>query len=330
MSAEFGAEDALSKDLFALARRAGATLSLRHHDRLARVFNLTIDASFRIFGKRLDDIAHIEEELNPNRTRFIESYVYHRDHHVQVPRSYSSHLPREGSYFLSDIVTEWQSLPIRSLGNHCSNPQGLVYAKLGLNDETASAAIPRGAYVQGVRVNEQEALNPTPSRYYLIQHGHGYLCSRCVVEGEFLYPIVDGAGYQGSRRLRLLREAQILARASAYFATELLPPAIYSISLAHHPAAPLVAPWRHTSLQQLIAAERSRFGLSAADIDRRSKRMPSWTGYKVSGKHAAVIESTDGLPHVSTALCLAAICSLRVQDVLHSCNLDRHVSAREE
>jgi hypothetical protein len=321
-SAEFGAEGALSKDLFALARRAGATLSLRHHDRLARVFNLTTDASYRIFGRQLDDIARFEEELNPNRTRLIESYVYHRDHPIQVPRTYSSDTPRDRSYFISDVVTEWQHLPIRSLGNRSTSPPSFVYAKLGLSDETASAAIPRGAYVQGFPLDEHENLRPDPSKYYLIQHGHGYLCSRCIVEGEFLHLIVDGAGYQGRRRLRLAQDAQILARAGAYFASLLLPPIIYSVSVAQHPAAPIIPPWSQTSLQQLIATERLRFGLSAAHIDQRSRRLPAWAGYKVSGKHVPVIETAEGLPHVSTAFCLAAICSLRLQDVLRSCRVE--------
>jgi len=105
-------------------------------------------------------------------------------------------------------------------------------------------------------------------------------------------------GFQGSRRLRLLQEAQILARATAYFAMAQLPPAIYSVSLDQHPATPMVAPWLCAFLQRLIATERSRFGLSAGDIDRRSKQNPNmgwlqgqWQAYVSTRRAASRIHS---------------------------------------
>jgi hypothetical protein len=168
-----------------------------------------------------------------------------------------------------------------------------------------------------------ETLHPLQQAHYVIQHGHGYLCSRCIAEAGYLTLRSDGSFYQGPRRFRLVDppEARIIGKSRACFARLPLPPRGASFFSPHGAAASLARPARHATLWEMFRDARLRVGLTHSEIDENAERIRSIVGDGITGKHARLLESRHVVPHTRTGLVLTPIYSLRYQDVLRVCHL---------
>jgi transcriptional regulator with XRE-family HTH domain len=326
-SAKLGPRFTLSKNLFANTEHSDSTPLLPHLYALAHLFGLTVDGAYRIFQKDLDKLIEVEHHFNASRTRLIESYVYSRDRNVRVPRLLGFDMPSNRNVYHWELVESWQRVPIRSLEGPPWHSEHTLYARLGAGDDMASPAIPRGALLQGTIVTTEEARRPNPECYYLIQHGHGYLCCRCFAERGFLHLLAHGNSYEGPRRFRLGEEAQVIARASAFF-TSLPPPTSQVGATVHGPPAPIIPPWQHRSVQELLATERTRFGLTVRQLDELNFHIRSMLGFRIGGRQAREIEGSHQLPHTPSILALTPAYSLRFQDVLRAAGLPIDDTAR--
>lgn len=316
LSAALGPEFALGKSLISNAKRHRAILRQTHLHALAKVLNLTIGGAYRIFHVELDRLREIERQFNFSRTRLTDSYLFYRERKVDLPLSLAPALSLDRSAPLAEWIVSWQRVPVRALDPPVWHPPEFLHAQLGVGDDTAYPTIPRGATVLAIPIDAREARHPNPRHYYLIQHGHGYLCTRCSTERGRLHVHSSGSFYQGPRHLALSTESRIFARATAFFSA--LPiPAIHSNSIgAHGPPAPIVLPWEHSSQQQLVSAEGARSGRTTREFDELGERARSLLGYGVSGRFVEEISLSPHLPNTHSILALSVMCSLRFQDVL--------------
>ena len=317
-SAALGPQFALGKNFISNARRTRTIPRQAHLRGLAKVLNLTIGGAYRIFQVELDQLRDMERQLNSSRTRLIESYSFYRNRKIDVPMAFAPTISLDRSAHLTEWIASWQQVPVRAMEGALWGPQEFQYVQLGIDDDTAHPAIPRGATVQAVPVDPTEARHPDLDHHYLVQHGHGYLCTRCSTEHGLLHVLTSGGFYQGRRHFALNLESRIFARAVAYFSPLPLPPIQSSATERHGPPAPIVLPWEHSSQQQLVSAERMRSGRSSKEFDELGEQARSLLGYGVSGRFAEEIEDSPHIPNAHSILALSIMCSLRFQDVLRS------------
>jgi hypothetical protein len=320
-SARMGKPVELGRSFFSNTRRVAALPAKRGLSQLGDFFSLTADGTYRIYDVVLDDLAVAERLLNVSRTRIVETYVFDRDAPLPFPKSLNPRASPEHSAFLKDIVEEWQPTTARSFESVCRCPKHSFYLQLGQDDDSASPAVPRGAVIQVAPVDAQEALRPRQHSYYVIQHGHGYLCSRCSVEAPFLILRPQGSFYAGHSRLRLATQAQIMGKSIACIALLPSPRRGNSSSSDSGPPAPIMVPGQHLTIREKFVAARLRYAMPNREIDEAVERMRPILGYGVTGKHVKLLEEGRSEPHTSTCLVLTPIYSLRYQDVLRVGNV---------
>jgi hypothetical protein len=317
-SAALGPQFALGRNFISNVRRSRTIPRQTHLRGLAKVLNLTIGGAYRIFQIELDQLRDIERQLNSSRTRLIESYSFYRNRKIDVPLAYAPMLSLDPSADRTESIASWQRVPIRAMEGAVWGSEEFQYAQIGIDDDTAHPAIPRGATVQAVPVDPTEARHPGLDHHYLIQYGHGYLCTRCSAEHGLLHVLSSGGFYQGRRHFGLDLESRIFARAVAYFSPLPLPPIQPSATERHGPPAPIVLPWEHSSQQQLVSAERMRSGRTSKEFDELGEQARSLLGFGVKGRFAEEIEDSPHIPNAHSILALSIMCSLRFQDVLRS------------
>lgn len=317
-TAALGPQFALGKNFVSNARRSRTMPRQTHLYGLAKVLNLTIGGAYRIFHIRVDQLRDMDKQLNSSRTRLIESYSFYRNQKIDLPLALAPTVSLDRSTYVSEWVPSWQRVPVRAMETAVWRPQELLHAQIGVDDDTAHPAIPRGATVLAIPADPREARHPNPDNHYLIQHGHGYLCTRCSTEHGLLHVLSSGGFYPGPRHFGLNIESRVFARAIAYFSPLPLPPAQSSAAERHGPPAPIVLPWEHSSQQQLVSAERMRSGRTSKEFDELGEQARSLLGYGVRGRFAEEIEDSPHLPNTHSVLALSVMCSLRFQDVLRS------------
>jgi hypothetical protein len=320
-SAELGAAHSLNRNFVTNADRPDAIPLPSHLYTFSSVFTLITGGAYRIFNVELGQLPEIENQIHALRTRLIESYPFYRDRLVHVPLTFAPSISFEESARLSDWVTAWQQVPIRALNNFGPDPDEFVYARLSVNDDTAHPAIPQGATIQSIRVGADEARHPDPESFYVMQHGHGYLCTQPSVEHSLLHLPARGAFYQGSRRLHLGTEAEILTRACSVFSLLPLAPATQLNFEVHGTPARVMAPWKQPSPQNLIADEVQRLGETVREGDERGAKIRETLGFGISAKHARDIGARQRPLLTHSGLALTPFASLRFQDLLRSGNL---------
>lgn len=321
-SERLGSRFALGKNFVVNAERPDAIPSQAHLHALSHVFHMTAGGAYRIFNAELDKLPKAEQEINSSRTRFIESYSFFRDRLVYVPLRFAPTIAFDRTSYLSRWIESWQHVPVRALSNRVWSPEQLIYARLSTGDDTAYPDIPRGATIQTVPVGAGEALDPNPDAYYLVQYGHGYLCTQPRIERNLLHLPARGNFYRGSRHLRLGTEAQVSTRATAFFVSLPIPPAKQpNGDIVHGPPARIVSPWEQSSLQNLIADELQRLGVTIKEGNDKGELIREKTGFGITGKHAREIRSGRHPLQTQSILGLTPLASLRFQDVLSSSGL---------
>ena len=313
----------LSPDLLSNLRQFGSTPTPRQLQALKQRLSLTIGGAFRLFGYRLDKMRGVEALLNAGRTRFVESYPFHRDRPVDLPGA----LGHEGAFqhtaFLSDLVVCWQQgVPIRAIRGPHWRKDGFLYAQLGSSDTRAMPKIPPGSYIAIRLIGEQERQNPNPERMYFLQHGNGYLCCGCAVRQHKLSIITEDRNYAGPHEFLYPGEVRIVGRVASFGVR--LPLAEPSLILPRrtYKPAPLILPWEHTSLRDLVSAERQRFGITEAHLAMASDILESRLGASISARTLRRYEQEkERMPRTAVLIGLALINSLRFTDVLRILDL---------
>ena len=111
-----------------------------------------------------------------------------------------SSAPREAFGFdglLRDLVPTWQTAsPIRALEGEGWHEPGAFYVHVGTEDSLGSS-LPPGAMALVEPISNDERLQPSPRRIYLLQFGNGYRCSHCVATGGKLRLFSTGKAYLG-------------------------------------------------------------------------------------------------------------------------------------
>jgi transcriptional regulator with XRE-family HTH domain len=313
----------LSPDLLTNLRQFGSTPTPRQLQALKLRLSLTIGGAFKLFGYKLDSMRSIEALLNGGRTRFVESYPFHRDRPVDLPGTLAHDRAFQDTAFLSDLVVRWQKqIPIRAIRGPHWQKNGFLYAQLGSSDTLAMPRIPPGSHIALRPIGEQERQNPNPMRMYFLQHGSGYLCCGCTVRQRRLLLITEDHDYAGPHEFFYPGEIRIVGRVTSFGVR--LPFAVPSLALPQrtHRTAPLILPWEHRSLPELISAERQRFGITEAHLARASEILESHLGASVSARTLRRYEQEkERAPRTAVLICLALIHSLRLTDVLRILNL---------
>lgn len=313
----------LSPDLLSNLRQFGSTPTPRQLQALKSRLSMTTGGAFRLFGYNLDRMRAVEGELNGWRTRFIETYPFDRDMRVDLPQTLGEDRAFQSTSYLSDLVLRWQEqIPIRSLRGPHWQKDGLVYAQLGTSDRRALPRIPPGSFVAISPIREQERKNPDPERFYFLQHGEGYVCSKCLVRQRRLSLLGEDHSDPGPYEFFYPEEVRIVGRVVA-FGASLSPPRTHVPPSRHsHRPAPLILPWEHRSLRDLVSAERRRFGIGDAHVARASEILEASLGSTVSSRTMRRYEhGTEGVPRTAVLLSLALMHSLRFTDVLRILNL---------
>ena len=313
----------LSPDLLTNIRQFGSTPTPRQLQALKLRLSLTIGGAFKLFGYKLDGMQSIDRFLNGGRTRFVESYPFHRDRPVDLPGTLGHDRTFQGTAFLSDLVLRWQKqIPIRAIRGLHWQKNGFLYAQLGSSDTLAMPKIPPGSHIVIRPIGEQERQNPYPTRMYFLQNGRGYLCCGCTVRQRKLWLITEDHNYAGPHEFYYPGEVRIVGRVTSFGVR--LPLAVSSFALPQraYRSAPLILPWEHRSLPKLISAERQRFGITEAHLARASEILESHLGASVSARTLRRYEQeTERVPRTAVLICLALIHSLRLTDVLRILNL---------
>jgi hypothetical protein len=313
----------LSPDLLSNIRQFGSTPTPRQLQALKLRLSLTIEGAFKIFGYKLDGMRSIEALLNGGRTRFVESYPFHRDRPVDLPGTLGLDRSFQDTAFLSDLVVRWQKqIPIRAIRGLHWQKNGFLYAQLGSSDTVAMPRIPPGSHIAIRPIGEQERQNPNPMRMYFLQNGGGYLCCGCTVRQGRLLLITEDHNYAGLHEFFYPGEVRIVGRVTSFGVR--LPLAVPSFALSQrtYRPAPLILPWEHRSLPELISAERQRFGITEAHLTRASEILESHLGASVSARTLRRYEQEkERVPRTAVLINLALIHSLRLTDVLRILNL---------
>ena len=313
----------LSADLLTNLRQFGSTPTPRQLQALKLHLSLTIGGAFKLFGYSLDGMRGIEGRLNGGRTRFIESYPFYRDRPVDLPGLLGHHDAFQSSAFLSDLVVRWQKgIPIRAIRGPHWQKGGFFYAQLGSNDTRSMPKVPRGSHIAIRPIGELERQNPNPERMYFLQLGDGYLCCSCAVRQHKLSIFIDDRDYAGPHEFLYPGEVRIVGRVASFGVR--LPLAEPSFTMPHrtYKPAPLILPWEHPSLRNLISAERQRFGIGEAHLTRASEILESRLGASLSVRTVRRYkQEQERMPRTAVLIGLALIHSLRFTDVLRTLNL---------
>jgi hypothetical protein len=313
----------LSPDLLTNIRQFGSTPTPRQLQALKLRLSLTIGGAFKLFGYKLDGMRSIEALLNGGRTRFVETYPFHRDRPVDLPGTLGHDRAFQDTAFLCDLVVRWQKqIPIRAIRGQHWQKNNFLYAQLGSNDALAMPKIPPGSHIAIRPIGEQERQNPDPMRMYFLQHGNGYLCCGCAVRQRRLLLITEDHNYTGPHEFFYPGEVRIVGRVTSFGVR--LPLAAPSSALPQrtYKPAPLILPWEQRSLPELISAERQRFGITEAHVTLASEFLESHLGATVSTRTLRRYEQEKKrAPRTAVLICLALIHSLRLTDVLRILNL---------
>jgi hypothetical protein len=311
-----GAE--LSPDLLSNLRQFGSTPTPRQLQALKLRLSMTTGGVFGLFGYDLDRMRPIEALLNGHRTRIIESYPFVRDRKVDLPQVLAEDRAFQGTSHLSELVLRWQEqVPIRAIAGPYWKRDDFVYAQLGTSDRRASPRIPPRALIAIGPISEQERRNPDPERFYFLQHGEGYICSRCVVRQRRLCLITEDHSDPGPYEFFYPGEVRLVGRVASFAASLSSNAPSFIPARRTHKPAPLILPWEHSSLRALVSAERQRFGIGDAHVLRASQILESRIGSGVSARTLRRYEyQIEGTPRTAVLICLTLIHSLRFTDVL--------------
>jgi hypothetical protein len=117
-------------------------LSPRILAELSRHVPLSIGGSFRLVGYQLDAMREADFLLNGHRTRIIESYPFHLDREIDLPRMLSERDVLERNAFISEVVPDWQKgLPIRVTHKPAWHRRGIFYVQLGTEDNASNRRV---------------------------------------------------------------------------------------------------------------------------------------------------------------------------------------------
>ncbi len=285
---------------------------------ISQTLDLTIGGAFKLFGYSLESIRGLDFLLNGTRTRLIENYPFYRDRPVDLPEYLGDASSLRQNSFLSELVRSWRrDVPIRAVhGPHWSQRR-ILYAQVGTNDGMGLPRIPPGSVVAIGEIKEDERNKPNPERYYFLQHRTGYSCCRCTVEGRRLLLITEGQGVGTRQEFAYPGEVRIVGRIVS-FATRLPIPKREPIpSQTARDNTPLLLPWEHTSFSDLLRAERLRFDITEAHLNRVADALEEHLGVRLSARTLRRYEhNAQQLPRTAILLAIMAMYSLRPSDVL--------------
>jgi len=182
--------------------------------------------------------------------------------------------------------------------------------------------VPPGSYIAIRPIGEQERQNPNSERMYFLQLGNGYLCCGCAVRQHKLSIIIEDRDYAGPHEFIYPGEVRIVGRVASFgVRLPLTEPSLTPPRRTYKPA-PLILPWEHTSLRNLISAERQRFGIVEAHLARASEILESRLGASLSVRTVRRYkQEQERMPRTAVLIGLALIHSLRFTDVLRTLNL---------
>ena len=325
--AQLGPDFALNPGWINNIRQSGSIPSLRHLHAISVHMKLTFGGVLRIFDIDLDDLVRYEEMLNADRTRLVETYPFDRDRLVQVPSALAATAHFDRTAYIADLVQSWQRVPIRALRGSYWQREGFLYGKLGIADRMAWPVIPPGSYLQ-IAPLPNPVTSLAPRAFYFLQHAKGYFCCRCSLKEGWLDLITNDSEYTGPFRFRYGHEVRAVGRITA-FATSLPLRTGHAAPRKNvHLEAPLILPWEHQHISDLVACERKRFGLTSNDIAAASARLAEFPWFDVSSRTAFRLEQQQHFPQTGTVLALSPILSLRFTDVLKSIGVTLDDSAR--
>ena len=286
---------------------------------IASMYSLTLDGVHRLFGYGLDELRHLDWELNGGRTRIIESYAFERDLPIDLPSQLSPDQAFAADATLSDLVSEWQrNVPIRALDGEAWRKPGSFYAQVGTEDSLGSN-LPPGAIVHVEPITAEEQQRPNPRRIYFLQFGNGYRCSRCVVTRGKLLLIETAKNYHGPQQFLFPGAVRIAGRIRM-FALSL--PSLERPHLQSLPrftaGAPLILPWEHSSMANLFATEHRRFKQSGEDLRVREALNDIFRDPLTSRTERRYRRPTTSQPHVNTLIQIALSNVTRYTDALRS------------
>lgn len=309
-------------------------LSPRILAELSRHVPLSIGGSFRLVGYQLDAMREADFLLNGHRTRIIESYPFHLDREIDLPRVLSERDVLERNAFISEVVLEWQKgLPIRVTHKPGWHLRGTFYVQLGTEDSLALSGVPPGAILTVVPISADEQVQPNPKAVYCLQFGNGYRCCSCIVSHGRLTLLPKSGNYQGSYEFLYPQEVRIVGRVQGFAVS--LPPLLKDVveMRQSHATAPLILPWEQPSLDALLRTERLRFGLTEQALETANEILGSLVGVNLSPRtlrrYAHEIKT---VPHTATLLGLTMFHSARISDVLKTLHFwqdeSRHYSLK--
>ena len=313
----------LSPNLMMNLRQFGSVPSPRQLYALKLRLSMTTGGVFKLFGYSLDSMRKVEFLLNRERTRFVESYPFYRDRAVDLPGTLGEHIAFQRNAFLSELVVCWQQgIPIRAIRGPHWQREGFLYAQLGTGDTLALPRVPPGSYIAIRPIGEKERQNPDPKRIYFLQHGSGYLCCGCAVRQGKLLILTQDHTYAGPHEFLYPGEIRIVGRVTSFSVRLPLAKSLTDFPRRTHKPAPLIFPWEHTSLADLISAERLRFGITEAQLERANEILESQLGARVSARTIRRYEHEgERVPRTAVLLGLTLVHSLRLTDVLRVLNL---------
>jgi transcriptional regulator with XRE-family HTH domain len=308
----------LSPDLITNIRQFGYTPSPRQLHAISQSLGVTIGGAFKLFGYSLESIRGLDFLLNGTRTRFIEDFPFYRDRPVDLPENLGDASSLRKNSFLSELVRSWRrDVPIRAIrGPHWSRGR-ILYAQVGTGDGMGLPRIPPGSVVAIGEIKEDERKKPNPERYYFLQHRTGYSCCRCTVEDRRLLLITEGQRVGTRQEFAYPGEVRIVGRIVS-FATRLpIPTHEPSPSRIAHNDMPLLLPWEHRSFSALLRAERLRFDITEAHLNRVADVLEEELGVRLSARTVRRYEqNAQQLPRTAILLAIMAVYSLRPSDVL--------------
>jgi hypothetical protein len=289
-------------------------------------FHLTLGGAFKIFGFDLDRLRELDHRLNGERTRFVESYSFDRDRPVDIPASLGAPEMFQRTAFLAGLVSSWQeAVPIRSVTGRSWQHRDTVYARIGTRVGIGLPRVPPGSIIAIEPVSTEERLAPNPESVYFLQHGNAYLACACTVQNGRLFLITRNGSYFGRHDFLYPQEIRVVGRISGFSVGLPVSVGQTAVVLQGEPA-PLILPWEHKSLHALIKAERTRLGITEAQVRRASEYLQSAFGVSISPRTLRRYE------HLRRTLFCAGFSVRETIAADHDCNqtCDLSNGAREE
>jgi hypothetical protein len=296
---------------------------------LSHIANYRLYDWLAVFGFELDQIAKLRLLIPRLGTTLLDSGVY--DTHAWIP-------------WFAERLKGGQVPPIAPLGQFLSaaeprrarelltlNRRGFLYAKVGEEDVHA---FPHLAPDSIVRVDERRseellsgAKHNAEGRFFLVEHGFGFTCSRLVLLGKDRIMLHSPQRHCAQLELRLGREARILGVVDAEIRTITRH---QTVQMPHRSAAlpipqPLFAPNVHTNLKDLLRSSRFRVGLSF----REASGMSRWIASTLSDERYFAAPSTLSdyetllAPprHIQKIVTLCALYCIDFREFLRACGL---------